>query len=99
MSWNVATSNADFVVAQDGSGNYSTINAAVVALAKMGKARPERVIIYVKSGVYHEKVEIGRDMTNVMLVGDGLNKTIVTNNLNVRDGATTWSSATFGKLM
>ncbi|XP_042012338.1 pectinesterase-like [Salvia splendens] len=95
-AWNAATSNADYVVAQDGSGRYKTINEAVVVIARSGENRPERVIVHVKSGVYRENVEIGRKLTNLMLVGDGIDKTIVTGNRNVQDGATTFSSATFG---
>ncbi|XP_059654251.1 probable pectinesterase/pectinesterase inhibitor 36 [Cornus florida] len=96
-SWNAATSiNADFVVAKDGSGNFRTINEAVAALARMAGRRRERVIIYVKSGVYNEKVKIRKNMKNVMFVGDGMDKTIVTGNQSVQDGASTLNSATFG---
>lgn len=97
ISWNAATSKAHFVVAKDGSGTHRTINEAVVALHRMRSNRPQRAIFYVKSGVYNEKVEI--QMKNVMFVGDGIDKTIVTGNRNVPDGATTLSSATFGKLV
>ncbi|KAG6677492.1 hypothetical protein I3842_14G030000 [Carya illinoinensis] len=55
---------ANFIVAKDGSGTHRTINAAVVALSRME--------------VYNEKVEIRWNMKNVMLVGDGIDKTIVT---------------------
>ena len=85
------------MVAQDGSGNYRTINEAVAALGRLGGNRPERAVVYVKSGVYKEKVEIGRDLKNVMFVGDGIDKTVVTGSQNVQDGATTFNSATFGK--
>ncbi|XP_011090455.1 probable pectinesterase/pectinesterase inhibitor 36 [Sesamum indicum] len=95
-TWNAATSKADIVVAQDGSGNYRTINEAVAALGRLGGNRPERAVVYVKSGVYKEKVEIGRDLKNVMFVGDGIDKTVVTGSQNVQDGATTFNSATFG---
>ncbi|KAL2477963.1 putative pectinesterase/pectinesterase inhibitor 36 [Forsythia ovata] len=95
-SWNAATSKADLVVAQDGSGNYKTINEAVAALARVHSNRPKRTVVYVKSGVYHEKVEIRRDLKNVMFVGDGMDKTIVTGNQNVQDGSSTLSSSTFG---
>ena len=95
-SWNPATSKADFVVAKDGSGTHKTINEAVAALARMGHRRPPRAIVYVKAGVYDEKVEIDRKLRNVMFVGDGMGKTIVTGSRNVHDGATTLSSATFG---
>ncbi|KAF8034874.1 hypothetical protein BT93_C1024 [Corymbia citriodora subsp. variegata] len=94
-SWNAATSKADFIVAKDGSGTHKTINDAVVALARMGENRPERAVIYVKSGVYDEKVEIGRDVKNVMFVGDGMDQTVVTGSRNVPDGSSTLTSATF----
>jgi pectinesterase len=97
-SWNPTTSKANFIVARDGSGTHETINDAVAAVSRMGRRkRSERVIIYVKSGVYTENVEIEWNMKNVMFVGDGMDKTIVTGNRNVPDGATTLNSATFGK--
>ncbi|XWS35668.1 hypothetical protein CRYUN_Cryun20dG0016300 [Craigia yunnanensis] len=95
-SWNQATSKADFVVAKDGSGTHKTINEAVAAVARMGNRHPQRVIIYVKAGVYNEKVDIERNVKNIMLVGDGMDRTIVNGNRNVPDGATTLGSATFG---
>ncbi|KAF7138616.1 hypothetical protein RHSIM_Rhsim07G0029800 [Rhododendron simsii] len=95
-AWNAATSKADLVVAQDGSGSHKTINEAVAAVGRMGRRRPERVVIHVKAGVYNERVEIGRNLKHLMFVGDGMDKTIVTGSRNVVDGATTLSSATFG---
>ncbi|KAL6494087.1 hypothetical protein OROGR_031996 [Orobanche gracilis] len=94
-SWDATTSEADFVVAQDGSGDYKTINEAVDALAQLRQNRSERVVVYVKSGVYNENVEIGGDLKNIMFVGDGIDGTIVVSNKNVQDGATTLNSATF----
>ncbi|KAL9429994.1 hypothetical protein AB3S75_025389 [Citrus x aurantiifolia] len=61
-----------------GTGRFSwhsqnrTINEALTALTRMGRTRPQRVVIYVKSGVYDEKVEIARHMNNIMFVGDGI---------------------------
>ncbi|CAL9245606.1 unnamed protein product [Arabidopsis halleri] len=97
VSWNpTSSSRADFVVAQDGSGTHRTINQALAAVSRMGKSRLNRVIIYIKAGVYNDKVDIDRHMKNIMLVGDGMDRTIVTNNRNVPDGSTTYGSATFG---
>lgn len=96
-SWNPATSKANFIVAKDGSGTHRTINDAVAALSRTSHRPSERIVIYVKSGVYSEKVEIGKNIKNVMLVGDGMDKTIVTGNRNIPDGASTFNSATFGK--
>ncbi|KAF6174704.1 hypothetical protein GIB67_008759 [Kingdonia uniflora] len=92
--WDSSTSKADYVVAQDGSGNYKTIKEVVSALA--GRGGDQRVVIYVKSGVYQENVEIDRNIKNAMFVGDGIDKTIVTGYKSVQDGASTTSSATFG---
>nr|GMD34812.1 probable pectinesterase/pectinesterase inhibitor 36 [Ipomoea batatas]GMD38131.1 probable pectinesterase/pectinesterase inhibitor 36 [Ipomoea batatas] len=94
-SWSSASSKANIVVAQDGSGNYKTINEAVSALSRMGNGGERRVVVYVKAGVYNERVEIERGMKNVMLVGDGMDRTIITGNRNVQDGSTTFGSATF----
>ncbi|EOA25868.1 hypothetical protein CARUB_v10019247mg [Capsella rubella] len=96
VSWNPTRSRADFVVAQDGSATHRTINQALAAISGMGKSRSNRVIIYIKAGVYNEKIDIDRHMKNIMLVGDGMDRTIVTNNRNVPDGSTTYGSATFG---
>lgn len=83
--------NADVVVAKDGSGNYKTVNEAVAAAPDKSKSR---YVIYVKKGIYKEKVDIGKSKQNIMLTGDGMDATIITGSLNVIDGATTFSSAT-----
>lgn len=83
---------ADIVVAQDGSGQYKTV-AAGVAAAKSGSGR---FVIYVKAGTYNENVEI--TSKNIMLVGDGIGKTIITGSRSVGGGSTTFNSATVGEL-
>lgn len=93
----MGSSDADIVVAQDGSGNYKTIGEAVDTLRGWRRRRGDnRVVVYVKSGTYKENVEIDRHMKNVMFVGDGIDRTVVTGDRNVPDGYTTFSSATFG---
>lgn len=82
---------ADIVVAKDGSGDYTTISEAVDASA----SGSGRFIIHVKAGVYKESVEIKK--SNLMITGDGIGSTIVTGNGNVKGGATTFRSATFGE--
>lgn len=81
---------ANVVVAQDGSGNYKTVAAAVAA----AKSSSGRYVIYVKAGVYNEKIEI--KAKNIMLVGDGIGKTILTGSKSVGGGSTTFNSATLG---
>ncbi|KAG0492399.1 hypothetical protein HPP92_005797 [Vanilla planifolia] len=83
---------ANAVVAKDGSGKYNTIAAA---LAKVPKNRSKRFVIYVKKGVYYENVRIETSMWNVMIVGDGMDATVVSGCLNFVDGTPTFSTATF----
>ncbi|XP_072149854.1 pectinesterase [Setaria viridis] len=83
---------ADVVVAQDGSGKYRTVKEAVDAAPDGGKIR---YVIYVKKGVYKENVEVGKKKKKkLMIVGDGVDATVITGSRNVVDGATTFNSAT-----
>ncbi|KAL0372735.1 UNVERIFIED_CONTAM: Pectinesterase 2 [Sesamum calycinum] len=54
-----------------------------------------RGLLYMLRGVYKENVEVKKSMKNLMLVGDGIDATIVTGSKNVQDGSTTFRSATF----
>ncbi|KDP22414.1 hypothetical protein JCGZ_26245 [Jatropha curcas] len=82
----------NLVVAQDGSGNFRTIKQALDAAAK--RSGSGRFVIHIKSGIYRENLEIGNDMINIMLVGDGLRNTIITGSRSVGGGSTTFNSAT-----
>ncbi|KAJ3699118.1 hypothetical protein LUZ61_002823 [Rhynchospora tenuis] len=79
-------------VAKDGSGLVVTISEAV-NLAPLMSDDP--FVIHVKAGVYHENVIIGREKWNVILIGDGMYKTIVDGRLNFDDGTPTFSTPTF----
>lgn len=87
-----STPKANIVVAKDGSGNYNTVNAAITAASK--RSGTGRYVIYVKQGTYSENVAITSKMTNIMLVGDGIGKTIITGSKSVGGGTTTFKSAT-----
>ncbi|XP_008803383.2 pectinesterase/pectinesterase inhibitor PPE8B [Phoenix dactylifera] len=83
---------ADAVVAQDGSGQYTTVGAAVEAAPTEST---KRYVIHVKRGVYKENVEIKKKKWNIMLVGDGMGQSIISASRNFVDGWTTYRSATF----
>ncbi|XP_039046024.1 pectinesterase 2-like [Hibiscus syriacus] len=88
-------SQADIVVAQDGSGIYKTINEAISAASSQSGSG--RYVIYVKAGTYSENVEIGSDLKNIMMVGDGMGKTIITGNKSVGvEKISTFNTATVG---
>ncbi|XP_042503795.1 pectinesterase 2-like [Macadamia integrifolia] len=84
---------ANLTVAQDGSGNYRNITAALDAAAKI-KRGSKRFVIYVREGVYEENLDIGKRLKHVTLIGDGLRYTIITGNRSVAGGSTTFRSAT-----
>lgn len=63
-------------VAQDGSGNYKTIQEAVNAVRDLGD---KRVKIFIKKGIYNEKLVIPSWKTNISLIGEDKENTIITN--------------------
>lgn len=85
------------VVSQDGSGNFSTINDAIAAAPNKTKNEDGYFLIFIRAGVYEEYVSIAKNKKNLMIIGDGINQTIITGNRSVVDGWTTFNSATFGK--
>lgn len=85
------------VVSQDGSGNFTTINEAIAAAPNNSAPTDGYFLIFVDAGVYEEYVTIAKNKRYLMMIGDGINQTVVTGNRNVVDGWTTFNSATFGK--
>ena len=63
-------------VALDGTADYKTIQEAVNAVRDLGK---EEVKIYIKKGIYHEKLIIPSWKTSVTLIGENADSTIITN--------------------
>ncbi|CAL5380604.1 unnamed protein product [Camellia sinensis] len=81
------------IVNKDGSGNFMTISDAVAAAPNNTTANTGYVMIYVVGGLYEEYILIAKSKQYMMIVGDGINKTIITGNHSVVDGWTTFSSA------
>lgn len=92
---------ADAVVAQDGSGTHKSIGEALKGLLLTGSLESSgtggRSVIHVTAGTYHEYINIPTKQKNVMLIGDGVGKTIIVGNRNSDDGWTTYKTATVGK--
>ncbi|XP_073126400.1 pectinesterase-like [Henckelia pumila] len=84
-----ATPNA--VVAKDGSGQFKTIGAAISSVPKKNN---QTFVILVKAGLYKETVIIPKKVNNIVLIGEGPDKTIITGNKNFVDGTQTFHSAT-----
>ncbi|KAG7577221.1 Pectinesterase catalytic [Arabidopsis thaliana x Arabidopsis arenosa] len=86
-----STVKADATVAADGSGTFKTVAAAVAAAPENSN---KRYVIHIKAGVYRENVEVAKKKKNIMFMGDGRTRTIITGSRNVVDGSTTFHSAT-----
>ncbi|TVU16294.1 hypothetical protein EJB05_21552 [Eragrostis curvula] len=80
------------IVAQDGSGNFKTINEAVNGIPKDFKGR---YAIYVKAGDYKEYVTMPKDVANVFMYGDGPTKTRVIGDRSNAGGFATMATRTF----
>ncbi|CAN8289760.1 unnamed protein product [Cochlearia groenlandica] len=70
----------DIIVSQDGTGNYKYVKDAIAEVPENSKEK--RFVIYIKKGIYHENVIIGQAKTNLTIVGDGSDTTIIIGSLN-----------------
>ncbi|XP_047325346.1 probable pectinesterase/pectinesterase inhibitor 34 [Impatiens glandulifera] len=89
----ITAMQVDIVVSQDGNGTVKTISEAI-------KRSPEysnrRTIIYVKAGKYEENnLKVGRKKTNLMFIGDGKGKTVISGGMSVFNNMTTFHTASF----
>lgn len=84
---------ADIVVSKDGNGTFKTIAEAI---KKAPEHSNRRTIIYVKAGRYEEtNLKVGRKKTNLMFIGDGKDKTVISGSKNVLQNMTTFHTASF----
>lgn len=67
---------ATLTVSKDGSGNYKTIQEAVNSVRDLGE---KEVKIYVKNGIYKEKLIIPSWKIKIVLIGESAENTIITN--------------------
>jgi pectinesterase len=65
----------DFIVAKDGSGNFTTIQEAVTACRDFAE---RDYTIFVKHGVYEEKLVIPSWKCRITIVGENVENTIIT---------------------
>jgi pectin methylesterase-like acyl-CoA thioesterase len=65
----------ELTVAQDGSGDYRTIQEAVQACRDLGE---KRVKIHIRKGIYREKLIIPSWKTNLSLIGEDRDSVIIT---------------------
>ncbi|TNF43145.1 MAG: pectin esterase [Bacteroidetes bacterium] len=66
---------SDFTVAANGSGDFKTVQEAINAIPDF---RKNRTVIFIKSGIYKEKLVLPASKTNVTFIGEDVEKTILT---------------------
>ncbi|KAK6926002.1 Pectinesterase inhibitor domain, partial [Dillenia turbinata] len=89
----VTAIQADIIVSKDGNGTVKTISEAIKKAPEHGS---RRTIIYVKAGRYEEEnLKVGRKKTNLMFIGDGKGKTVISGGKSVSDNMTTFHTASF----
>lgn len=97
-AWNVEFPKglvANVTVCKSGACDYSTVQEAV---EKVVDDSQWRFVIWIKEGVYNETVRVGFKKKNVVFLGDGMGKTVITGSMNVGQfNVSTRNSATVGK--
>lgn len=87
---------ADVTVCKDRSCRYGTVQDAVNAAPDNLASR--KFVILIKKGVYEETVRVAFEKKNVVFLGEGMGKTVITGSLNVgQPQMSTYNSATVGK--
>lgn len=93
-----ASAQDKILVAQDGSGQFRSIQAALDA---QPSNNTRKTVIRVKAGIYRERVILDATKNNISLIGDDRNTTIITFNnhagtrLENGDTLNTWTCASF----
>ncbi len=81
-----------FTVAKDGSGDFKTIQEAVNAVRDWSEVQ---VPIFIKNGVYREKLVIPAQKSRISLLGEDKDKTIITyDDYSGKSGINTYTSHT-----
>ncbi|OFY55334.1 MAG: hypothetical protein A2X22_02805 [Bacteroidetes bacterium GWF2_49_14] len=65
----------DFIVADDGTGDFMTVQEAINAVPDF---RNKRTTIFIKNGTYREKLILPSSKTNVTFIGENVDRTILT---------------------
>lgn len=93
----VFAQNKKLVVAQDGTGNYKTVQEALNAVPSQNK---NHFIIHIKKGIYKEVITVDATKNFITLIGEDAKNTIITFNNHAGtkaangDTLNTWTSAT-----
>uniref|UniRef100_M1DRW2 Pectinesterase n=1 Tax=Solanum tuberosum TaxID=4113 RepID=M1DRW2_SOLTU len=83
------------VVSKDEIGNFNTIAGPILA-APDHSVKP--FFIKIKKGTYQEYIRVDKKKTNIVLIGDGMDITIITGNRSFIDENKTYDTATVARV-
>ncbi|XP_034929207.1 probable pectinesterase/pectinesterase inhibitor 25 [Populus alba] len=83
------------IVSPYGTDNFTTIGDAIAFAPNNSKPEDGYFVIFVREGIYEEYAVVPKNKKNIVLIGEGINRTVITGNHSVIDGWTTFNSSTF----
>lgn len=98
ISYLLSFGQKQFTIAQDGTGDYRTVQSAI---DEVPNGNTERIIFRIKKGVYKERIIVDARKDFITLIGEDKNTTILTfnNHAGTRlpngDTLNTWTCASF----
>lgn len=66
----------DFIIDQGGHGDFTTVQEAIDAVPDF---RKNRTTLFIRAGIYKEKLVLPASKTNVLMIGEDVSKVILTN--------------------
>ncbi|KAG5586707.1 hypothetical protein H5410_047141 [Solanum commersonii] len=84
------------VVSKDGTENFNTIAGAILAAPNHSV---KSFFIKIKKGTYQEYIRVDKKKTNIVLIGEGMDTTIITVNRSFVDDNKTYDTAIVGKVL
>lgn len=76
------SASADAIVAADGTGQFCSVQDAISAAPMRTGAADPRWVIFVKAGVYHERVYVQRERGNIHILGEDAATTVIAYDLH-----------------
>ncbi|KAK5783748.1 hypothetical protein PVK06_038261 [Gossypium arboreum] len=81
----------DMIIAQDGSGDITTITQGISSAPSFGSSRFR---IKLCAGIYNENIVINKEKTDLTIIGEGMERGIITGSRSYGDGMKIFETAT-----
>ncbi|KAK8326483.1 hypothetical protein V6Z12_A11G120400 [Gossypium hirsutum] len=86
----------DMIIAQDGSGDITTITQGISSAPSFGSSRFR---IKLCAGIYNENIVINKEKTDLTIIGEGMERGIITGSRSYGDGMKIFETATIVALL